>query len=166
MFFNFFKDKKVVGDETMPARCTRTKQEFDIIMKRQNGRLTLLEGKKTVGSCASFAGAVRTSDYKENVKSIVVEGGIYTEKTYRCPICGNKDIVRCGKCHNITCYDGSGSFTCAYCGNSGRVSGVMDQVPIRDNSLKKDFVSGDKTGAKYGDKAYYPGDKPYYPGDK
>jgi len=166
MFSIFNKFKKITGDETMPARCARTKQDFDIIMKRQNGRVSLLEGKRTMSSYANHAGADKTAEPKTNIKSIAVEGGIYTEKTYRCPICGNKDIVRCGKCHNITCYDGSGSFTCAYCGNSGRVSGVMDQVPIRDNSLKKDFATGDKTGVKQGDKPYYPGDKPYYPGDK
>lgn len=166
MFFKFNKLKKITGDETMPARCTRTKQDFDIIMKRQNGRLALIEGKKLASSYENYAGADKRAEPKANVKSIAVEGGIYTEKTYRCPICGNRDIVRCGKCHSITCYDGSGTFKCAYCGNSGRVSGVMEQVPIRDNTFKKDYTSGDKASVKYGDKPYYPGDKGYYPGDK
>ncbi len=51
-----------------------------------------------------------------------------TGPQYKCPYCGNKDFVRCGKCHALTCYDDSGVFTCAFCGHSGRVTGVIDSL--------------------------------------
>lgn len=43
---------------------------------------------------------------------------------YRCPYCGNDAYVRCGKCGKLTC-NSSDYFTCAYCGNSGTVSGQI-----------------------------------------
>ena len=66
--------------------------------------------------------------------------------------CRNKHIVRCGRCHHITCYDQSGNFTCAYCGNSGKVSGTMKRIEVYESS-------GMKNGLKQDGMKYYPGDK-------
>ena len=90
-------------------------------------------------------------DTKVGFKKIELPRGIHVGRTYHCPVCGNKNIVRCGKCRRITCYDGKGHFTCAYCGNSGKVSGTMDSIEAYDNS-----------GMKQDGMKYYPGDK----GDK
>lgn len=54
--------------------------------------------------------------------------GSRTGPQYRCPYCGNTDFVRCGKCKQLTCYSGSGIFSCEYCGNSGEVSGTIDSL--------------------------------------
>lgn len=49
-----------------------------------------------------------------------------TGPQYKCPWCGNTDFVKCGNCGKITCHDSnSESFSCAHCGNSGKVSGVI-----------------------------------------
>lgn len=53
---------------------------------------------------------------------------------YKCPWCGNKGYVHCGSCHNITCYNADfNEFTCAYCGNSGEVTGVISNEELNNN---------------------------------
>ena len=161
----FGKHGEKENTELMPAKCAVTGEDFDISIQRRNGKLMMLNGRKRHSLSDQSFVSTSSSSPKEEMKMMSVEGGLYTEKTYHCPICGNKDIVRCGKCHRITCYDGSGYFKCAYCGNSGKVSGTIQEVHIHDSGIKKPIHNSDKSYV-YGDKAYYPGDKPYYPGDK
>lgn len=47
---------------------------------------------------------------------------------YKCPYCGNKKFVRCGRCNKLTCYSGDGKFTCDHCGNVGEVTGTIDTL--------------------------------------
>ena len=49
-----------------------------------------------------------------------------TGPQYKCPYCGNREFVRCGRCHKLTCYSGGGKFTCDHCGNVGDVTGTID----------------------------------------
>ena len=51
-----------------------------------------------------------------------------TGPQYKCPYCGNRMFVRCGKCHKLTCYSGNGQFTCDHCGNVGEVTGTIDAL--------------------------------------
>lgn len=39
-------------------------------------------------------------------------------------------------CHGITCYDGSGSFVCVHCGNSGAVSGTIQRIEVQRVGVK------------------------------
>ncbi len=51
---------------------------------------------------------------------------------YKCPWCGNNSFVRCGKCRKITCYNNSlETFTCAHCGNKGRISGIISESDMK-----------------------------------
>lgn len=55
-----------------------------------------------------------------------------TGPQYKCPWCGNNDFVRCGNCGKITCHpSGYTSFTCAYCGNSGKITGTITSDDIK-----------------------------------
>jgi hypothetical protein len=51
-------------------------------------------------------------------------------ESYRgCPSCGSDSFVRCGRCHELACWDRSWPrFDCPRCGNSGPVSGTIDSV--------------------------------------
>lgn len=51
-----------------------------------------------------------------------------TGPQFKCPHCGNRDFVKCGRCGELTCYDGSGSFTCKHCGNQGKVTGHIKDL--------------------------------------
>lgn len=47
---------------------------------------------------------------------------------YKCPHCGNKSFVKCGRCNEYSCYSGTGTFSCAKCGASGEVSGTISEI--------------------------------------
>lgn len=157
----FNKSDKKESIEIMPAKCTVTGGDFDITIQKRNGMLIMINGVKRYDSPSHNVGVGESYDKKDGMKHLIADGGIFTENTYHCPICGNKDIVRCGKCHNITCYDGSGTFKCAYCGNRGKVCGTIQQIYVHDSGMKKSGSAYSKN-----DKPHYSGDKPYYPGDK
>ncbi len=138
--------RKGKTEEVMPARCVITKEDFDILLDKVKGRLTMIGSKRSEYTSSQM------SKNRKGMKAIDLSNGLDTGRTYHCPICGNKHIVKCGRCHRITCYDGSGHFTCAYCGNKGEVSGTMKRVEIYD-------TSGLKVGLKQDGMKYCPGDK-------
>lgn len=148
-FTNGLSVKETVKD-IMPARCSVTKEDFDILLGVHKGRLTMIGSKRSNHASTSVSGS--KSGGGKDIKVIDLSDGLDTVRTYHCPICGNKHIVRCGRCHHITCYDGSGHFTCAYCGNNGQVSGTMRQIEVYDSS-------GMKSGLKQDGIKCYPGDK-------
>lgn len=139
------KDNETKMEERIPARCGITKESYDIHLGYENGKLTMLRGTHIYTDDTSMG---TRSGAKAGYKKINLSNGLHVGRTYHCPVCGNKDIVRCGKCRRITCYDGNGYFTCAYCGNSGKVSGTMDSIEAYDNSGMKQngmkYYSGDK----------------------
>lgn len=138
-------NKETVTEERIPARCSVTKESFDILLGHEKGKLTMLRGERSYETDVTNS---TRSGSKAGFKKIDLANGLHVGRTYHCPVCGNKDIVRCGKCKRITCYDGKGTFTCAYCGNSGKVSGTMDSIEAYDSS-----------GMKQSGMKYYPGDK-------
>lgn len=146
MFMNFLKKGDATKtEERIPARCSATRESYDIHLGHENGKLTMLRGER---SYADDIGDSNGVDAKEGYKKINLSNGLYVGRIYHCPVCGNKDIVQCGKCSRISCYDGKGHFKCAYCGNSGKVLGTMDSIEVYDSS-----------GIKQNGMKYYPGDK-------
>lgn len=141
----FKKAKEPLAEERIPTRCNITKESFDILLGHEKGKLTMFRGERSYSDDVSngIGGGA-----KAGYKKINLTNGLHVGRTYHCPVCGNKDIVRCGKCKHITCYDGKGTFTCAYCGNSGKVSGTMESIEAYDSS-----------GMKQSGMKYYPGDK-------
>lgn len=63
----------------------------------------------------------------DNQPAPTVNGSFYSG-VLKCPDCGNTQYVKCNICHQLTCYDRSGHFTCAVCGNSGKVSGYINSL--------------------------------------
>jgi predicted RNA-binding Zn-ribbon protein involved in translation (DUF1610 family) len=52
---------------------------------------------------------------------------------YKCPHCGNKNFVRCGKCGNYTCSsEGQTYFKCPHCGNEGEIKGHIERVEAKN----------------------------------
>lgn len=135
----FGAEKQEEREEILPARCTSTGEEFEILLRQKKGSLVMVEGRKPKKETAGFGEKEGGMAYK----TLSLEGGLYPGAGYRCPICGNEGIVRCGKCHRITCYSGKGLFRCAYCGNTGQVSGVMDSVRVYDADEKKPGIKAE-----------------------
>ena len=138
-------------EDVIPARCTVTSEDFDITLGYEKGKFAMLSGVRTV---ASPSHSVSTMQSSSGLKTLDLSNGLIAGRTYHCPICGNKDIVRCGKCHHITCYDGKGRFKCAYCGNSGQVSGTIQSINVYNPIGMKQDGMKPQSGMKY-----YPRDK-------
>ncbi len=62
--------------------------------------------------------------------TITESGSFYWD--LKCPYCGCTTYVECGVCHQLTCYDDNGTFTCAICGNRGEVDGTIDGITGSD----------------------------------
>lgn len=102
----FKKVKEPLAEERIPARCSVTKESFDILLGHEKGKLTMLRGERNYN--VDVANSSRDGA-KAEYKKINLTNGLQVGRTYHCPVCENKDIVRCGKCRRITCYDGKGT---------------------------------------------------------
>lgn len=107
----------------LPAKCCTNGEEFEIVLGYEKGRLTMIEGRKIRPRFGTKS--------HEVTRTMNLSDGIVSGNAYHCPVCRNTRIVRCGKCGRITCYDGSGSFTCAWCKNSGNVKGTIKSIDIK-----------------------------------
>lgn len=116
---------------TLAAGCAVTGEPFAIELAHVKGRLTMVSAKSIKAGAGGGSGGLKPA-----LTSLDLSDGMDTGRTYHCPHCGNKDIVRCGKCHGITCYDGSGSFVCVHCGNSGAVSGTIKRIEVQRTGIK------------------------------
>lgn len=59
-----------------------------------------------------------------------IRGGFGTMPGYPgCPYCGSDGFVRCGRCEELSCHDDTWEiFNCPRCGNSGPITGTIDNV--------------------------------------
>ncbi len=153
-------DKKSESIGRMSAGCVVTGEIFDILVEREEGRVILMQGIRSPAAAPAEKrgkfGRVIGSDKGIKGSSMKTDGGVFTSETYHCPICGNKGVVRCGRCFSITCNDMSGSFMCVSCGNSGRVVGSISEIKVERGG--KPQFSGDKSSVS--------GSKPQFGGDK
>ncbi len=103
----------------MRARCQKNKRDFALRYDfGADGRWVLTYG-------VTLQEMDRNSGQSVGNKTIDI-GRTRTGPQYKCPYCGSKSFVRCGRCRCLTCYDEKGYFTCAYCNNSGEVKGYID----------------------------------------
>ena len=82
---------------------------------------------------------------KTESTSKTVRGAFYSG-VLKCPDCGNTGYVKCNVCSELTCYDGSGHFICAVCGNSGNVSGHISD--LNGNSSNSNNGTGKTFGSQ------------------
>jgi hypothetical protein len=95
------------------ARCSHFKQPFGIRFEQFS------PGNWT----ANWAFAIQEkSARKEGYDRNTIRGSFGLDGAYPgCPHCHNRVLLKCG-CGKLSCYDGSSpSFTCPWCGQSGKV---------------------------------------------
>ena len=63
---------------------------------------------------------------------IILDGAqVYLTDKFLCPSCKNSNIVSCGLCGKIACWDGlSKSVICLHCKHEGNVTGRMKAVAV------------------------------------
>jgi hypothetical protein len=49
-----------------------------------------------------------------------------------CSSCGAKSFVQCGRCQRLSCYAGTGNFTCGWCGNVGSITYTIEAMKALD----------------------------------
>lgn len=96
------------------AECSQYNQKFylryDYAADDVMGANIWSKRKRTFSSCIGQSRSIDMSQTR-------------TGPQYRCPYCGNEDIVRCGACGKLKCHDSSSKWFRCSCGNSGEISG-------------------------------------------
>ena len=106
----------------LPVNCVNTHKEFFARYDyAYDGVWVLTYGVKAIPSDVSEYSGSGGSSRMDLSNS-------RTGPQYRCPYCGNREFVRCGRCRKLTCYSGKGNFTCDHCGNTGEVKGTIDSL--------------------------------------
>ncbi|MCR5734167.1 MAG: hypothetical protein K6G22_06125 [Lachnospiraceae bacterium] len=101
------------------AKCEKTKKDFAVAIKEAQGGWYITRAYP-LGKTKQL--------YEDKDAGFQYDGHLYMHPDYNgCPHCQSmKGLVLCGNCEHFNCYDGRGSFTCAYCGKSSKVSGKID----------------------------------------
>ena len=100
------------------VKCRKTNKEFLIRLEREQGAWYMVLATK-MEECHTSSMPISTSELK-------FDNGLFAGVDYSCPYCGDTSIVRCGDCGKITCNDSGKHFTCAYCNQSGEISGNIE----------------------------------------
>lgn len=101
------------------ARCGKTQKGFVIRLCCEEGVWYLANAFKDE---LAYGGGLHEA-------TVSFDSGLYSGKGYSCPDCGATNIVRCSSCGKVTCYDES-NFVCAYCGNAGKIKGVIASLSV------------------------------------
>lgn len=68
---------------------------------------------------------MRSEKYDKNV----LRGTFEEDEEYPgCPYCHAHAQFKCGHCGKLNCWDGSGTVTCAHCGETGTISGAITSL--------------------------------------
>lgn len=121
--FKILKNPNQSNIQHINAKCCRKHLEFVIRLEFEKGCWYMVYATKK---------GIVSSEFmkKKSDNKLKLDDGLYVGEEYACPYCGNKSIVQCGSCGNITCNDGGKFFKCDYCDNSGEVSGRITSVYV------------------------------------
>lgn len=113
----------------LKAKCGSTNRDFYIRHDfAADDRWVLTYGVKELSGGENVSGAGMEVDYTT----------ARTGPQYKCPYCGMKNFIRCGKCGEYTCHPGSAEnkhFKCAHCGHEGEISGHITSVEAKNTGI-------------------------------
>ena len=118
--FKILRDSRQPASAHLRARCTKADRDFFIRLEYEKGAWWFVYAWELPSPAAG-------ADGSEEV-TLTFENGLYRGADYACPCCQNRSIVSCGVCKRISCWDESKRFTCAHCGNTGEVTGVIQSA--------------------------------------
>ena len=115
-------DHDIIDVAYLKARCGKTHTDYKIRIEQMPDKTWQM-----VRSCKVTEG---NSSLGENKRTkLNMSKGLFATENYRCPHCGNTDItIHSCSGDKITCYDGSGYTTCAYCEYRGEVGGSVSTI--------------------------------------
>lgn len=126
--------------DIIPAMCSCSGEEFGIVLGHADNKLSAYQGIR-------YPQYIRSSVVR--YKNLMFPNGLIRSSDYKCPICGKRNFVQCKRCKKISCYDDSGWFSCAYCGNQGFVFGKIHNTQgMSCEVLKRENISTDMNFAQ------------------
>lgn len=100
----------------LKMKCSKTRQPFYVRHDfAADDRWVRTYGVKEIPDGENVGGVGMQVDYTS----------VRIGPQYKCPDCGNRNFVHCGKCGEYSCYSGSREskhFKCAHCGFEGEIS--------------------------------------------
>ena len=130
------------------ARCTRGRHHFGMRVEKIPSGTQGWMVKNTFAIQDSVAGDTRYSTNKnEGYDKTSITGTINIDPTYPgCPYCGAKGFWKCGICDRVNCWDGKiRHVTCAWCGESGELSGEINSLEGSPSSNSVKLPSSPKS---------------------
>ena len=113
----------------IPAKCIKTKEGLLIKLVRDE--------KGWCWDSTFKDGAAQGTSHSHRTDDIVFDAPQRTGDGFCCAGCGTKHVVKCNSCKQISCWSGSGLFACAFCGNTGEVTGTITSVNAVAEGKKK-----------------------------
>jgi transcription elongation factor Elf1 len=109
------------------ARCSRNSGGFGIRFERS--------GETRWYATWAFA-LKETAAKREGYDRSEISGVIQLYPSYPgCPHCANSQIVRCGHCGKVSCWDGETRLvTCPWCGNRAEIAGAITSLTSRNDA--------------------------------
>lgn len=105
----------------LKAKCVNTNKDYYIRHDfAADDRWVLTYGVKELPPSTQVGGAAMEIDYS----------AVRIGPQFKCPHCGNRLFIRCGRCGGYTCYQGlEGQMSkCMHCGREAVASGSIDSV--------------------------------------
>lgn len=103
------------------ARCSHEKIGFGI----------RFEKKEQNAWFADWTFAIKESNArKERYDKNIISGSIILDPHYPgCPYCKSMNIVSCGRCNKVSCYDGKQkTVVCPWCNNESKIEGLITHL--------------------------------------
>jgi hypothetical protein len=103
------------------ARCSHEKAGFGLRFEKKGHNKWF----------ADWAFAVKESTArKERYDTNTISGSIILDRHYPgCPYCKSMQIVRCGICNKVSCYDGRHEIiVCPWCNNKSKIGGRITHL--------------------------------------
>ena len=112
----------------VPARCSRTKEYFEIQLEYAGGNVEIARGVKA-------APRSRTGGPSEDpARTLDFLGSLLTREGYGCPWCGAGRVGRCGTCSRYGCLaEGEEFYSCPWCGTISRITGTIHTFDVFDD---------------------------------
>ncbi len=113
----------LVNAKVVLMRCQHNKKLFGVRIQQQYNNAWDLTWAFPISE-------KRAQNEGFDKESLTVNIG-YANTYPGCPYCATTGFVQCGSCGKFTCYNDSGEFTCAWCGNRSNSFKETDSFDLR-----------------------------------
>jgi hypothetical protein len=122
-FFERSGPKPLKPTALVEAQCTKSGRKFYILFEQADDGGWKLRGSLDESTVPTISnGSLRTK-----IQSNLVSGSI-DWRGLACPHCSTSHIAKCGQCGRLSCHPSGkqgAPFQCAWCGNTGNLSGYI-----------------------------------------